>query len=234
VSEQPRIGIYVHHHGGGHAARAGAIGAALAERGAVVTYLGSLPADRLGPGESVTLPLDTDLGTEPGQTPAALHFVPLGSPGLAARMAAIATWIEVRRPHLLLAWIREKTGHVGAVTRFDGERRPAADGRAADVLGGVVGSTVAERPRRVLGGCGGLAEPIATAAPEWEVLGPRPVDLDLLADCAVVVAPAGANAVAEAAFARCASSACPSRDRSPSRPRAGRTSNATAQRSSSG
>ena len=245
MSEAPRIGIYVHHHGGGHAARAGAIGRALAGRGAVVSYLSSLPAERLGPGESVVLPLDTDRGTDPGATPEELHFAPLGSAGLAARMAAIAGWIERRRPHLLLvdvsvevamlarlcgvpfaylrqtgerddpphrlayrwaagllapfpeslepagtpAAIRERSGHVGQITRFDGAERP---GRGA-------------RPRRalVLGECGPLTATIAAAARGWEVLGPRPVDLDLLARCAVVVAPGGANAVAEAAFARC-------------------------------
>lgn len=246
MSRAARIGIYVHHHGGGHAARTGAIGAALLERGAAVTYLSSLPARRLGPGEVVTLPLDTDLGTEPGPTPAELHFAPLGSAGLTGRMANVAAWISAQRPDLVLvdvsvevamlvrlcgvrfaylrqsgrrddpahrlayrwaagllapdpewlepvgtpACIREKTGHVGAVTRFDGCPRPA--GR--------------NRPRRaVVLGEGGeeLAATIAAAAGGWKVLGPRPVDLDLLASCAVVVAPAGANTVAEAAFARC-------------------------------
>jgi hypothetical protein len=245
VRRATRIGIYVHHHGGGHAARAGAIGRALGERGAAVTYLSSLPADVLGPGECVRLPLDTDRGTDPGETPRELHFAPLGSPGLASRMAAIAGWIERRRPDLLLvdvsvevallarlcgvpfaylrqsgerddpphrlaygwaagllapypewleptdtpATIRERSGHVGAVTRFDGSARPTAGGR----------------PRRalVLGECGPLTTEIADAARGWEVLGPRQVDLDLLARSAVVVAPAGANTVAEAAFARC-------------------------------
>jgi hypothetical protein len=245
VTDAPRIGIYVHHHGAGHAARAGAIGRALGERGATVAYLSSLPAERLGPGESILLPLDTDRGPEPGETPEELHFAPLGSTGLATRMATIAGWIERRRPHLMLvdvsvevamlarlcgvpyaylrqsgerddpphriayvwaagllapypewlepegtpAAIRERSGHVGAVTRFDGMERPPA-GR---------------RPRRalVLGECGPLVGEIADAARGWEVLGPRPVDLELLSRCAVVVAPAGANAVAEAAFARC-------------------------------
>jgi hypothetical protein len=241
----PRIGIYVHHHGSGHAARAAAVGRALAERGAAVTYLSSLPAERLGPGDSIRLPLDTDRGADPGETPAELHFAPLGSAGLAGRMAAIAGWIERRRPDLILvdvsvevamlvrlcgvpfaylrqsgeredpphqlayrwaagllapypewlesprtpAWMRARSAYVGAVTRFDGAARPRASGR----------------PRRalVLGECGPLTEGIATGAAGWEVLGPRPVDLDLLARCAVVVAPGGANAVAEAAFARC-------------------------------
>jgi hypothetical protein len=245
VTDAPRIGIYVHHHGAGHAARAEAIGRALGDRGATVGYLSSLPAERLGPGESILLPLDTDRGPEPGETPEELHFAPLGSAGLATRMAAIAGWIERRRPDLMLVdvsvevamlarlcgvpfaylrqsgerddrphriayvwaagllapypeWlepdgtppaIRERTGHVGAVTRFDGAPRPRPGGR----------------PRRalVLGECGPLAAEIADAARGWEILDPRPVDLDLLSRCAVVVAPAGANAVAEAAFARC-------------------------------
>jgi hypothetical protein len=247
VTEAPRIGIYVHHHGAGHAARAGAIGRALRDRGAAVTYLSSLPAERLGPGESVLLPLDTDRRPEGalGETPEELHFAPLGSAGLATRMAAIAAWVERRRPHLMLvdvsvevamlarlcgvpfaylrqsgerddpphqlayrwaagllapypkwlepagtpAEIRERSCQVGAVTRFDGGTRPRPGGR----------------PRRalVLGECGPLAAEIADAAPGWQILGPREVDLELLARCAVVVAPAGANAVAEAAFARC-------------------------------
>ena len=244
MSEPARIGIYVHHHGGGHAARAGAIGRALAERGALVTYLSSLPPERLGPGESIVLPLDTDGGTEPGPTPGELHFAPLGSAGLAARMATIAGWIERRRPHLILVdvsvevamltrlcgvpfaylrqsgarqdpphrlayrwaagllapyprwlerrgpdWIRDRTGYVGAVTRFDGSPRPGDEGRDQTVL--------------VVGECGPLTEEIVAGAPGWEVLGPRQVDLALLSRCAVVVAPGGANTVAEAAFARC-------------------------------
>jgi hypothetical protein len=64
VTDAPRIGLYVHHHGGGHAARAGAIGRALGERGGAVTYLSSLSPELLGPGECVELSLDTD--REPG------------------------------------------------------------------------------------------------------------------------------------------------------------------------
>jgi hypothetical protein len=245
VRRAPRIGIYVHHHGGGHAARAGAIGRALAERRATVSYLSSLPPEVLGPGECIELPLDTDRGTDAGETPAELHFAPLGSIGLARRMAAIADWIERRRPDLLLVdvsvevamlsrlcglpftylrqsgerhdpahrlaygwaagllapygewleraetpdWIRARSAYVGAVTRFDGQSRPPAT----------------DRPRRalVLGECGALTKEITAAVRDWEVLGPRPFDLGLLAGCAVVVAPAGANTVAEAAFARC-------------------------------
>jgi hypothetical protein len=246
VSRAARIGIYVHHHGGGHAARAGAIGAALEEAGAAVTYLSSLPAERFRTGAHVALPLDTDGGEARGETPAELHFAPLGSAGLAERMARIARWIANRDPDLMLVdvsvevamlarlcgvpfaylrqtgerndpphrrayqwaagllapfpawleptstrdWIRHRTGYAGGITRFDGKPRPADGDR--------------ERRAIVLGEGGEeLAAEIASAAPEWEVLGPRPVDLTLLASCAVVVAPGGANSVAEAAFARC-------------------------------
>jgi hypothetical protein len=104
----------------------------------------------------------------------------------AGLLAPYPEWLE---PDGTSAAIRERSAHVGAVTRFDGMERPPA-GR---------------RPRRalVLGECGPLAAEIADAARGWEILGPRPVDLELLSRCAVVVAPAGANAVAEAAFARC-------------------------------
>jgi hypothetical protein len=245
VTDAPRIGLYVHHHGGGHAARAGAIGRALGERGGAVTYLSSLSPELLGPGECVELSLDTDREPGAGETPAELHFAPLGSGGLASRMARIADWIERSRPDLLLVdvsvevamlsrlcgvpfaylrqsgkrddpphrlaygwaagllapypeWlegegtseaIRERSAYVGAVTRFDGAPRPRPGGR--------------QRRALVLGECGPLTAEIADAAPGWEVLGPRQVDLDLLLRCAVVVAPAGANTVAEVAFARC-------------------------------
>jgi hypothetical protein len=238
VSGAPRIGIYVHHHGGGHAARATAIGTALAARGAAVAYLSSLSAERLGSGEYVWLPLDIDLGHEPGETPTELHFAPLGSAGLATRMAGVARWCVEWRPDLLLVdvsvevamlarlcgvpfvYLRQtgerddpphelayrwaagllapyierqatdtKTFFAGGITRFDGEPRPDGGERARRVL--------------VLARGEGLVEEIAAAAPEWEVLGPQPVDLDLLASCAVVVAPGGANTVTEAAFARC-------------------------------
>lgn len=246
MSRAVRIGIYVHHHGGGHAARAGAIGAALEGTGAAVTYLSSLPAERFGAGAHVELPLDTDRGKAHGETPAELHFAPLGSAGLAERMARIARWIANRDPDLILVdvsvevamlarlcgvpfaylrqtgerndpphrrayqwsagllapfpawlepsttrdWIRHLTGYAGGITRFDGEPRPADGGR---------------EQRAIVLGEGGenLAAEIAEAAPKWEVLGPRQVTLDLLASCAVVVAPGGANSVAEAAFARC-------------------------------
>ena len=273
MSGARRIGIYVHHHGGGHASRAGAIGAALRDRGTEVTYLTSLDPARFD-GEVVALPLDVDPDLqEEREEPAELHFAPVGSPGMRERMAAIAAWLADASPELLLvdvsvevallarlcgtrfayvrqtgrrddpphrlaygwaagllapypewleadwapAELRARTGYVGAVTRFDGAPRPG----------------LTARPRRalVLGeGAERIAATLAAGAPAWEVLfaagggvdaeggidpggdglaaraskiDPAAVDLDLLASCAVVVSPAGANTVAEAAFAGC-------------------------------
>lgn len=252
MSAAPRIGIYVHHHGGGHASRAGAIGAALHGNGTAVTYLTSVDPARFD-GEVVPLPLDVDPDSAAGEEPAELHFAPVGSPGMRRRMATIAAWIADAAPDLLLvdvsvevallarlcgtrfayvrqtgrrddpphrlaygwaagllapypewleadwapAELRERTGYVGAVTRFDGAERPE----------------LTARPRRalVLGeGAERIGATLAAGAPGWDVLvaaaggiDPASVDLDLLASCAVVVAPGGANTVAEAAFAGC-------------------------------
>jgi hypothetical protein len=265
VNRPLRVGIYVHHHGGGHASRAKAIGAALAGRGVEVTYLTSLPATGLEGLDLVSLPLDTDFGDagEDAETvPIELHFAPLRSRGLGRRMASIAGWIAESDPDLMLvdvsvevamlarlcgtpfayvrqsgrrddpphqlaygwaagllapffewqevgwasAWIRGRTGYVGAVTRFDGESRPALTERGRRVL--VLGEGTTE-----------IAPTLTTAAPDWEVLvagaggiDPDAVDLELLASCAVVVAPAGANTVAEAAFA-CSGLVCLPRER---------------------
>jgi hypothetical protein len=137
VSRAVRIGIYAHHHGGGHAARAGAIGAALEEAGAAVTYLSSLPAERFGAGAHVALPLDTDRGEARGETPAELHFAPLGSAGLAERMARIARWIANRDPDLLLvdvsvevAMLARLCGVPFAYLRQTGERNDPPHRRA--------------------------------------------------------------------------------------------------------
>jgi hypothetical protein len=268
VSAPPRIGIYVHHHGGGHASRVAAIGAALRARGAAVTFLTSVEPERfagldadivalpldlgLAAGESLPADLDPALLDDPGHPPE-LHFAPVGSPGLRGRMAAIAGWIAARSPDLLLvdvsvevallarlcgtrfayvrqtgrrddpphrlaygwaagllapypewleagwapAELRERTAYVGAVTRFDGRERPELLVRARRAL--VLGEG-AER----------IGAALAAGAPGWDVLvaapggiDPTSVDLDLLASCAVVVSPAGANTVAEAAFAGC-------------------------------
>lgn len=268
MSAAPRLGIYVHHHGGGHASRAAAIGAALGAAGTEVTYLTSVDPARLD-GEVVALPLDLDLAARAGgsadpdldpdfldgpEHPDELHFAPIGSPGLRRRMATIAEWIATASPDLIVVdvsvevallarlcgtrfvyvrqtglrddpphrlaygwatgllapypeWLeadwapgelRRRTAYAGAITRFDGDPRPE----------------LTARPRRalVLGeGAERIGATLAAAVSDWDVLvaaptggiDPDSVDLDLLASCAVVVSPGGANSVAEAAFAGC-------------------------------
>jgi hypothetical protein len=103
-------------------------------------------------------------------------------------LAPSPAWLE---PADTAPRVLERTFHSGSITRFDGRPRPERD---------------APRPNRVLvcgEGVRSLAPRLASAASAWEVLDTTEVDLDLLASCAVVVAPAGANIVAEAAFAGC-------------------------------
>lgn len=92
------IGYYAHHHGRGHLARAAAIAEAFEGE---VTILSS--ADLVGlDGPAVSLPLDTDQ-EDPRETGVAeLHFAPIGSAGLSARMAKIASWIAESRPSLMV------------------------------------------------------------------------------------------------------------------------------------
>ena len=90
------IGYYVHHQGAGHLTRARVIASTLRARGADVELLGS---DLRGtPG--IPLPRDDD-GHAPFADPdvsGALHWAPLGHPGFASRMAAIAAWVRERKP----------------------------------------------------------------------------------------------------------------------------------------
>lgn len=91
MSSRPVIGYYVNHHGSGHLARAAAI---IDHLDADVTVLSS--AEYAGPASVVHLPLDD--GDEDADAGGVLHWAPLGSPGLRARMARIASWIEQERP----------------------------------------------------------------------------------------------------------------------------------------
>jgi hypothetical protein len=112
----------------------------------------------------------------------------------AGLLAPYPEWLEAEWAPVEL---RERTAYAGAVTRFDGAARPP----------------LGARPRRalVLGeGAERIGAALAVGAPGWDVLvaapggiDPTSVDLDLLASCAVVVSPAGANTVAETAFAGC-------------------------------
>jgi hypothetical protein len=257
MSGRPRIGYYVHHHGKGHASRAGAIAGAFPGE---VTFLGSLPSARF-PAEAsaVSLPLE-DGGIV--AAPPGLHFAPLHSAGLRERMAIVVDWIAANAPDLLVvdvsvevaalarlcgvpvvyvrqsgrrddpghllayswstallaphpdwlepsgtpSWVLDRSFGSGAITRFDGLRRPPFEDRARRLL--AIGDRAARR-----------APEAARAAPSWQVVAatedrldgppnlvavdPEAVDLKLLASGAVVLAAAGANVVAEAAFARC-------------------------------
>ncbi|PZO98888.1 MAG: hypothetical protein DI618_10280, partial [Dermacoccus nishinomiyaensis] len=96
-----RIGYYVHHHGRGHATRAGVIGAELTRRGHVITYLGS---GALPDGDQVALGSDADEADAPFVDPDAggrLHWAPLGG-GYAERSAQIAAWVTQARPDVVV------------------------------------------------------------------------------------------------------------------------------------
>ena len=152
VSAAPRIGIYVHHHGGGHAARAGAIGRALGERGAAVTYLSSLPPERLGPGSASSCRSTPTSGRTAARRPAELHFAPLGSRRPGGADGAIAGWIE-RLPARPAAGRRLGRGRDAGPPLRRPVRLPAPDRRAATIRR--TGSPTAGRP--------GLLAPY----PEW-------------------------------------------------------------------
>jgi hypothetical protein len=92
------IGYYVHHQGAGHAARAGAIARRL---GQPVTGLSSAPRPAGWDGSWLRLPRDDRPPPRPAGDPSAggaLHWAPLGHPGLRERMALIAGWIAAARP----------------------------------------------------------------------------------------------------------------------------------------
>jgi len=96
------IGWYIHHHGRGHAHRAGAVAAALGGR-CVVTGLSSAPQPagwsgpwvRLGRDDEPTSPVDPSAG-------GVLHWAPLGDSGLRERMAAMVAWVHQHRPQFVV------------------------------------------------------------------------------------------------------------------------------------
>jgi len=97
------IGIYAHHQGDGHLARATAIAAHLRTP---ATLLSSRPAPAGWPGPSVLLARDDDPAPGPLADPTAggaLHWAPLHHDGLRERMGQLAAWIAAERPRLLVA-----------------------------------------------------------------------------------------------------------------------------------
>lgn len=105
------IGYYIHHHGSGHLHRAAAIATALGTASALsspaepITGLSSLPRPAGWVGDWVQLPLDLPfteahpLDVRAGGT---LHWAPLGSAGLSARMTAISEWIARAHPRVVV------------------------------------------------------------------------------------------------------------------------------------
>jgi UDP-N-acetylglucosamine--N-acetylmuramyl-(pentapeptide) pyrophosphoryl-undecaprenol N-acetylglucosamine transferase len=92
------VGWYVHHQGVGHLARAAAVAPLLPE----LVVFSSLPRPRDWERGWIELPRD-DAG-EPREVEAggALHWAPLGDPGLRGRMGRIAGWIAAEDPAALV------------------------------------------------------------------------------------------------------------------------------------
>lgn len=97
------IGLYVHHHGRGHVARAEAILRHLRSPATVLSSADLTGAD-LGGATVVELPLDVPAAGEPPppDPPPHLHHAPLDCAGQRERTARIATWIARVRPSVLV------------------------------------------------------------------------------------------------------------------------------------
>lgn len=97
-----KIGYYVHHHGRGHATRAGVIGAELVRRGHAVTFLGSGPLPGLADADRLTLPSDALGESFPdADGHGRLHFAPL-SGDYRAFSAGIARWVADAQPDVMV------------------------------------------------------------------------------------------------------------------------------------
>ncbi|GAA4780916.1 glycosyltransferase [Microbacterium gilvum] len=114
------IGWYVHHHGLGHATRLRAVAAHLP--GAITCFSSLARPDDLPANCSwVRIPLD-DASAAPVIEPEAgglLHWAPIGHPGHAGRLAAIAAWIGAHRPS---AFVVDVSAEVALLTRLLGVR----------------------------------------------------------------------------------------------------------------
>ncbi len=94
------IGYYVHHHGGGHAAKATAVARAVDHP---VVGLGSGPPPSGWRGDWIALPHDAD--PPPAGDPTrngAWHWAPDRHPGYTERMRRIAGWIADARPRAVV------------------------------------------------------------------------------------------------------------------------------------
>ncbi len=148
------IGYYVHHHGRGHLARAGAVAAACREP---VVALSSLPEPPAHPfADWVALPPDPAL-PDPDEPTAggALHWAPLDSPGYRARMHALAGWVETATPRLVhvdvsveVAALVRLLGTPVTVSAMPGARDDRAHALAYSMASLIVAAWPAEVPIR--------------------------------------------------------------------------------------
>lgn len=155
------IGYYIHHHGRGHLARAMAIASALSEP---VTGLSSLPRPDSWGGGWLRLPLDV---AEPAVDPDAngrLHWAPLRSAGLEARMAAVSAWIERTSPAAIVvdvsvevALLARLHGIPVVVVALAGGRTDASHALGYDIAAAIVGAW----PPAARGMLDGLSGPAA-------------------------------------------------------------------------
>ena len=100
------IGYYVHHHGSGHLARALAIVGQTSDH---FTVLGTGLAGRTGGVPFIDLEDDRALDDASFRgndgvkhRPEALHYAPLGHPGVRRRVSVVAGWIETCAPSLMV------------------------------------------------------------------------------------------------------------------------------------
>lgn len=96
------VGYYVHHHGSGHLTRARTVAARLGGR---VTGLSSLGRPDDWAGDWVLLPHDAEprpVSDADVTAGGGLHWAPLHHEGYRARMAAIAGWVAMARPRVVV------------------------------------------------------------------------------------------------------------------------------------
>lgn len=97
------IGYYVHHQGSGHLHRAASVRRWTEQMGVDLTGLSTAPRPPAWTGDWVELPDDAGSGPERDVSARGrLHYVPLGSSGLSARMARISRWLDATRPSALV------------------------------------------------------------------------------------------------------------------------------------
>jgi hypothetical protein len=136
------IGYYIHHQGSGHRHRASSV-----QRLAEVEITGLSTAPRPADWLAAWVDLPDDAGRGPEQDVTAhgrLHYVPLHSRGLSARMAMISAWVETARPE---AMVVDVSVEVALLARLHGlpvvvVAQPGRRGDAAHRLAYDVASTV--------------------------------------------------------------------------------------------